>query len=147
MGTAYVFNAKTLAMTRWNHVPGKQIVNMGGAVFAPAVGGTMVAAPAAFADGEITTAKYDFKTAELKNVRHAYLGAALDAPMDIEVSTDVAPSNTYQTLTNSDSILREHRATFGRGLKARFWWFKLMTSGKAVLREFGLNLHGKERRL
>lgn len=146
MSDVLVFNAKTHALSRYRNVAGAQVVQMLGEVFA--VGpDVQVRSPVVFTDGQITSAQYDFKTNELKNVRYAYMGAELEAPAQVEVITEVGPSYTYSTTTNSDSILREHRATFGRGAKARFWQFKIVTIGRVVLREFGLFLHGKERRL
>lgn len=145
MSTAFVFNSRNGALSRWESVPGNEVVQALGTVFVTG-GPVSVADPATSPDAYIDSGQLDFGSPELKNVRSAYMGAALENPVEIEVRA-VDQTHTYQTLTNSDSILREHRVIFGRGLNARFWAVKIMSTGRTLLRDFGLLPHVKERRL
>ena len=142
----YVFNARTLAMSRWSGTLG-EVSSVGGATFIAEGSGMKVLSPTTFVAGEVQTAKTDLGSSELKNVALAYVGAALTNPLKIEASPGEGTPCVYMTLTNSDTILKEHRAILGRGAVSRFWSFKISSVGKTTLRDFSVSPHTKTRRV
>ena len=72
----------------------------------------------------VTLPRSDFGDGHEKRVPYVYIGAKSDGPLVLKVLT-TSPSVRYYAVTRGNDAVRGHRVVLGKGLKSRYWQFRL----------------------
>lgn len=83
-------------------------------------------------DAELTTGATDFGSAFMQRIDRAYLGLRSDGNLILKVITDERVEDWYE-LTEVAGGLHESRIKIGKGLKARYWRFRVANKAGSTL--------------
>lgn len=72
----------------------------------------------------VTLPQSDFGDGHEKRVPYVYVGAKSDGPLVLKVLT-TSPAVRYYAVTRGNDTVRGHRVQLGKGLKSRYWQFRL----------------------
>lgn len=129
-GEAWVFNTRTLAMTRYAGFDASQVASVGGRLLAGGNMGLMTYASEGGAQGYIRGGLTDFGSPQIKSLRNGYITAAGDAPITLRVRHGVGEalqSAEYRPDITGSVVPRTYRVAFARGFKGTFWGFEVVT--------------------
>lgn len=126
--TSITVNTRTNAVTNYSGVKFNSLCQFGDVVLAATADGLValtgntdngVSIPA-----HLTTGPTDFTSPQVKRVAAGYIGYRADGNLELTMITDERLSYTY-TLLPRQTTLHPSRTIFGRGVKGRYWQWKL----------------------
>lgn len=124
---AWVINARTQAVTRWEQLPISQMHDTGETVFGIAPN-AVYAFGASSAAAEINTGVYDFGTPQTKQLDVGYTTYESNYPLEIDaiaVVDGVKQRTTYRPARMEATGPRQTRVVFGRGRASVHWSFAI----------------------
>ena len=127
-GGAWVFNARTMAVSRWMGLQATEVHEANGVVYGAAADGIYMMSETVAADASVESGLYDFGVIELKHLRHLYLTYTSNTPVHVGVVRSNGGGKA-RTLYGKPAYAAENpvqsRVNLGRGPLARYWGFTL----------------------
>jgi len=132
-GTAWVFNTRTYAMSRYEGFEGSQALTVDGEVLAPTATGLKTYGQGT-AEASVEFGLTDFESRQLKSVPHVYftLSSQLPVRMQVRAGAGAAMNEVeYERAIDPTAPPATYRMDLNRGEKAQFWGFKLLAPADA----------------
>jgi hypothetical protein len=149
---AWVFNSRTMAISRWDTLQVNEVHEANGVVYGMAADGLYVLSPDVAAAARADSGLYDFGVIEMKRLRHVYMTYTSQTPIHVEVTRSNGGGKTpvlygkpaYQYATPTQT-----RVDLGRGPTSRYWGVSIMNTdaGFASLKEMRLVPNVTSRRI
>ena len=149
---AWVFNARTMAISRWDSIQVTEVHEANGVVYGLAPDGMYVLSPTVASAARADSGLYDFGVIETKRLRHIYLTYTAKTPIHIEVTRSNGGGKTTTTYGKSaydHEAPTQVRVELGRGPVSRYWGFSFLNTdaGFASLKEARLVPNVTSRRI
>lgn len=149
---AWVFNARTMAMSRWDTLQITEVHEAKGVVYGMAADGLYILSPTVASAARADSGLYDFGVIETKRLRHIYLTYTAQTPIHIEVTRSNGGGKTptlYGKPAYDHVAPTQTRVDLGRGPVSRYWGFSFLNTeaGFASLKEARLVPNVTSRRI
>lgn len=149
---AWVFNSRTMAMSRWDTLQITEVHEANGVVYGMAADGLYILSPTVASVARADSGLYDFGVIETKRLRHIYLTYTAQTPIHIEVTRSNGGGKTptmYGKPAYDHVAPTQTRVDLGRGPVARYWGFSFLNTdaGFASLKEARLVPNVTSRRI
>lgn len=133
---AWAFNARTMAISRWEGLHVTEVHEANGRVFGLASDGIYVLSDTAASDAVVESGLYDFGVIELKHLRHLYITYTATSPVRLGVIRSNGGGKQkieYGKPAYESENPQQTRIALGRGPLARYWGLTLSNTdgGKA----------------
>lgn len=127
--TSLVMNTRTKAVTGYDNSPFNSLCSFGGVILAASSAGIVALTGntdnGAAISASLTTGISDFDSAQLKRVVAGYAGYRSTGDLQLTMITDDATEYTYTLSTRQAAALHPTRVVFGRGVRSRYWQWRL----------------------
>ena len=121
---AWVFNARSMAMSRWEAMPITEVHEANGVVYGMSEEGIYVLSDTTASEAELESGLYDFGVIERKHLRHVYLTYTATEPINVGVVRSNAGGKQkimYGKPAYDAETPTQTRINVGRGPLARYW--------------------------
>jgi hypothetical protein len=142
-GGAWVFNARTMAVSRWEGLQVTEVHEAGGVVYGLALDGMYTQSSSIAAVAGLESGMYDFGAAELKRMRLVYLSYAATKPLVVGMVQGNG-AGRMRVLYGRPAFVAASpipsRVKIGRGPLARYWGVTLGNTlqGMATIKDVRL---------
>ena len=149
---AWVFNSRTMAISRWDTLQVNEVHEANGVVYGLAADGLYVLSPDVAAAACADSGLYDFGVIETKRLRHVYMTYTSQTPIHIEITRSNGGGKTpvlYGKPAYQHATPTQTRVDLGRGPTSRYWGVSIMNTdtGFASLKEMRLVPNVTSRRI
>lgn len=125
---AWAFNARTMAMSRWEALQVTEVHEANGVVYGMADDGIYVLSSTLAADALLESGLYDFGVIETKHLRHMYITYTATAPIHVGITRSNG-GGKQRVMYGKAAYVAENpvqtRINLGRGPLARYWGMTL----------------------
>ena len=121
---AWAFNARTMAMSRWEALQVTEVHEVRGVVYGMADDGIYILSSTVAADAEAESGLYDFGVIENKRLRHLYVTYTSTTPIHVGITRSDG-GGKQRVMYGKPAYAAENpvqtRINLGRGPLARYW--------------------------
>ena len=125
---AWAFNARSMAMSRWEALQVNEVHEANGVVYGLAEDGIYILSSTVAADALLESGLYDFGVIETKHLRHLYLTYTATSPIHVGITRSNG-GGKQRVMYGKPSYYAENpvqsRINLGRGPLARYWGMTL----------------------
>lgn len=127
--TTIALNTETSAVTTYTNMEFNSMCRFNGVTLAAGAGGIMALIGeddnGTAIDAYLAVGASDYGSAQHKRISAGYIGGRLDGQLEITLITDEQTEYSYKLVPTNIGTLHQARKVFGKGLKSRYWAWRL----------------------